>query len=171
LNSHGNFFVDCNTPDTIAAYIRHESRGGGSSRRLVTMLGKFKALAVVAGLAGACVLPAAAQAGWHGGFFIGLPPVVVAPAPYAYPYPAYPPAYYPPAYAPPPYGYYPPAAYTPAPALTPEQQKAEADREASVPYGRTCYAGFYTCAAPPNTHVGTGCACPGIGAPSYGTVN
>ena len=59
----------------------------------------------------------------------------------------------------------------PRPALTPEQQKAEADRQASLPYGRTCYAGFYTCAAPPYTHVGTGCSCPGIGAPSYGTVN
>jgi len=125
------------------------------------MFGTVRALAVTAGLFGACVVPAAAHAGWRGGFFIGLPPVVVAPVPYAYPY-----AYYPPAY-----GYYPPAASTPAPALTPEQQKAEADREASLPYGRTCYAGFYTCAAPPNTHVGTGCACPGIGAPSYGTVN
>jgi hypothetical protein len=139
------------------------------------MVGKFKALALAAGLAGT-LLPAAAQAGWRGGFFFGLPPVVVAPAPYAYPYPYYPPAYYPPAYAPPPYGYYPPpayppAAYTPAPSLTPDQQKAEADRQASLPYGQTCYAGVYTCAAPPNTHVGTGCACPGIGAPSYGSVN
>jgi hypothetical protein len=120
----------------------------------------FKALAVGAIIAGATVLPQAAHA-W--GVVVGVPPVVVAPAPYPY-------AYYPPPAYYPPYPY-PPAAYTPAPALTPEQQKAEADRQASLPYGRTCYAGFYTCAAPPYTHVGTGCSCPGIGAPSYGTVN
>jgi len=137
---------------------------------MFSMVHSLKALAVAASLAGACMLPEAAHAGVRFGLFFGIPPVVVAPAPYAYPYPYYP---YPPAYYPPPaYGYAPPpAAYTPAPALTPEQQQAEAQREANVPYGRTCYAGFYSCAAPPNTHVGTGCSCPGIGAPSYGTVN
>jgi hypothetical protein len=38
------------------------------------------------------------------------------------------------------------------------------------PYGYTCYAGFYTCRLGAQYPTGTPCQCPGIGAPSYGTV-
>lgn len=40
----------------------------------------------------------------------------------------------------------------------------------AIPYGATCYAGFYTCALPNSLPIGSGCSCPGLGAPSYGTV-
>lgn len=33
-----------------------------------------------------------------------------------------------------------------------------------------CYAGFYQCVLPTAQQAGTPCACPGLGAPSYGTV-
>ena len=33
-----------------------------------------------------------------------------------------------------------------------------------------CYAGFYQCALPAAQPAGSPCACPGLGAPSYGTV-
>jgi len=108
-------------------------------------------------VASAALMPAAAQAWWRGGVFIGVPPVVVGPPAYYYPPPAY---YYPPAY------YAPPPAYTPIPQAA---QKAT-PTQANAPYGNTCYAGFYVCAAPSSTHVGTGCSCPGLGAPSYGTI-
>lgn len=115
-------------------------------------------LLAVGALVAATVAPLSAQAWWRGGFFIGAP-IVVAP-------PAY---YYPPYYAPP--GYYPPAYYPPAPAYTPIPQDSQAKAsQANVPYGSTCYAGFYVCRAQPSTHVGTGCSCPGLGAPSYGSV-
>ena len=89
-----------------------------------------------------------------------------------YPYYApgyyYPPAYpYAPGYYPPGYQYPPPAAGT---AASQASTQAPQMSQANTPYGRTCYAGVYTCAAIPQTHVGTGCSCPGIGAPSYGTV-
>jgi len=120
-------------------------------------------IALCAALAGAALIPLPAEAWWGGGVVIGLPPVVVGPA---YPPPAY---YYPPAY---PYapGYYPPAYpyYPPAGAAAP--QRAPQMSQANTPYGSTCYAGFYTCPAAPQSHVGTGCSCPGIGAPSYGSV-
>ena len=35
--------------------------------------------------------------------------------------------------------------------------------------GTTCKAGFYICQVPPGP-VGTQCACPGLGAPSYGNI-
>ena len=35
--------------------------------------------------------------------------------------------------------------------------------------GTTCGAGFYVCQVPPGP-VGSECSCPGIGAPSYGTI-
>lgn len=38
------------------------------------------------------------------------------------------------------------------------------------PYGYTCYAGFYRCNLGAQYPVGSQCMCPGIGAPSYGTV-
>jgi hypothetical protein len=38
-------------------------------------------------------------------------------------------------------------------------------------YGYTCYAGVYTCQLGAQYPVGTSCSCPGLGAPSYGTVH
>ena len=37
-------------------------------------------------------------------------------------------------------------------------------------YGYTCYAGNYVCHLHEQVPVGAQCTCPGIGAPSYGTV-
>ncbi len=110
------------------------------------------------------LVPAAAKA-W---VVVGLPPVVIGPpvVPYA---PYYPPPYYGPGYYPPPYAYPPPpapAAGQSAPPATAQPQMSQAN----TPYGSMCYAGVYTCAAPYAAHVGTTCACSGIGAPSYGTV-
>jgi hypothetical protein len=122
--------------------------------------------AVLAGLAGASFMPQAAKA-W--GVVVGLPPVVFGPpvVPYA---PYYPPGYaYPPGYYYPPYAYPPPAASS-APAQPPQSSSQAQMSQANTPYGSTCYAGFYTCPAPYASHVGTTCACSGIGAPSYGTV-
>jgi hypothetical protein len=104
--------------------------------------------------AAALVVPAAAQARVFVGIGVGLPPVYAPPPVYYAPPPVY---YGPPpvAYAPPPVAYdAPPPGYTPAP----------------PGYGGTCYAGAYTCAASPNLPPGSQCSCPGIGAPSYGTV-
>lgn len=121
-------------------------------------------VAAIAALAGAFLVPAPAKAWVSFGF--ALPPVVIAPAPaYPYPYPYYPPAYPPGYYAPPP----PPAqgqAQTQAPAQSPAPQLSQNQ----VPYGAMCYAGNYTCAAAPYSHVGSVCSCPGWGAPSFGTV-
>jgi hypothetical protein len=128
-----------------------------------------RALAAAA-LVGAALLTSPARAWWHGGFFIGVPPVVVAPVP-GYPY-YYPPAYYPPAYYPPAYypqAYYPPAAYTPVPSQTRAQGSGTQGSD-KVAYGAMCYAGVYHCAAPSQTPVGETCSCPGLGAPSYGSV-
>ena len=124
-------------------------------------------------VAASFMAPVAAQAWWRGGVWIGVPPVVVAPPAYYYPPP---PAYYPPPYP----GYYAPPAYTPAP--PPDQQgqyegapapqgNEQAQAQSNAPYGAMCYAGVYNCAAPPNTRVGSVCSCPGLGAPSFGTVN
>ena len=38
-------------------------------------------------------------------------------------------------------------------------------------YGYVCHAGVYTCQLPQQVPLGAQCTCPGIGAPSYGTVN
>ncbi len=85
---------------------------------------RLKALTVAALLGGAAFVATPAQAWWHGGVFIGLPPVVVAPGP------VYPPYYYPPAYYPPPYPYaYPPPAYGQAP--PPADQGAPPQGQAS----------------------------------------
>lgn len=114
-----------------------------------------------------------AQAGWH--FVVVAPPVVVGPPAYYYAPP--PPAYY---YPPPP-AYYPPYAYDPPPPppaspppagsqrQTPAQPQAQA--QAKTPYGGTCYAGVYVCPTPYAQPVGSDCACPGLGALSYGKVN
>ncbi len=37
-------------------------------------------------------------------------------------------------------------------------------------YGTACYAGFYMCRLPQQAPAGSQCTCPGLGAPSYGTV-
>jgi hypothetical protein len=125
-------------------------------------------LALCAALAGAALIPSSAKAWWHGGVFIGVPPIVVAP-PVAYPYPYYyPPAYpYAPGYYPPGYQYAPPSGSA-APQSTPQAQSPQMSQ--ATPYGATCYAGIYTCGAAPRSHVGSVCSCPGIGAPSYGSV-
>ncbi len=49
----------------------------------------------------------------------------------------------------------------------PAQQSAGA----APGYGYTCYAGVYVCRLPQQIPVGTRCSCPGIGAPSFGTVH
>ena len=108
--------------------------------------------AALATAAGVTFRSAPAQAG----VFIAFPSVV-----FGAPVAPYPPPYYPPAYYPPPYGY---PAYAPPPAPAPQMSRAD------VPYGATCYAGVYTFNAPAQTPVGSGCSCPGLGAPSYGSV-
>ena len=127
-------------------------------------------IACAATLAGAALIPATAQAWWRGGVFIGVPPIVVGPPVVAYPPPYYAPGYYPPAY--PPEGYAPPPAngQPQGYAQAPQQSPAPELSQANVPFGSTCYAGVYVCAAPAQTHVGSGCSCPGLGAPSYGVV-
>ncbi len=143
-------------------------RGLGKRRLTGTAL----TAAACAVLVGGLTLPAKpASAGWHGGVWIGVPPVVVAPPVYPYGYPPayYPPAYYPPAYYPPPAAYAPPPEGYPPPAATPVPQE-QSTENGQVAYGATCYAGVYVCQAPGNTPVGSGCSCPGLGAPSYGTV-
>ena len=96
---------------------------------------------------------------------------------YYYPAPGYyrpPPAYYPAPryYAPPPVTYSAPPdrdlnrAYDPTrdgPLGVPTQRSA-------VPYSYMCYAGNYTCQLPAAGPVGSGCTCPGLGAPSYGSI-
>ena len=37
-------------------------------------------------------------------------------------------------------------------------------------YSATCYAGFYTCTLPQSLPAGSQCSCPGLGAPSFGSV-
>ena len=49
----------------------------------------------------------------------------------------------------------------------PAQQSAGA----APGYGYTCYAGVYVCRLPQQIASGTPCSCPGIGAPSFGTVH
>jgi hypothetical protein len=133
----------------------------------------LKALAVASVIGAAALAATPAQAWWHGGVFIGVPPVVIGAAPYPYYYPPYyyPPAYYPPAYYPPyPYAYPPPASGAPA---QPQSNGAPGNGTAGggkVAYGASCYAGVYHCAAPAYTPIGETCSCPGIGAPSYGSV-
>ena len=40
-----------------------------------------------------------------------------------------------------------------------------------VAYGAICYAGPYQCALPASGPIGSSCTCPGLGAPSYGTIH
>ncbi len=37
-------------------------------------------------------------------------------------------------------------------------------------FSQRCNAGFYRCDLPVAAEIGSQCACPGLGAPSYGTV-
>lgn len=53
--------------------------------------------------------------------------------------------------------------YTP-----PAQDLQSAER--IVAYGWHCRAGFYACSLAQSVPVGSGCSCPGLGAPSFGTV-
>jgi hypothetical protein len=131
-----------------------------------------KLMSFAAGLAGlaalGAVLLAPAPARAWGGVVIGLPPVVFG-APL---YPP-PPAYY---YPPPAYYYSPPYAYAPPPAppaqyQAPAQPAPQSQAQDTRPYGSMCHAGVYSCSAAYGAHVGDVCACSGIGAPSYGTVN
>ncbi len=46
----------------------------------------------------------------------------------------------------------------------------ESPRAEPVAYGYTCSAGVYTCTLPAQAPLGSPCACPGLGAPSYGNV-
>ncbi len=39
-----------------------------------------------------------------------------------------------------------------------------------VAIGYQCYAGAYVCNLPAAGPIGTGCSCPGIGAPSFGSI-
>lgn len=163
-----NISTNCgNIPDTFFSYM------GAMTHHLPRLATR---LAVIAALAGAALIPTTADAWWRGGVVIGLPPVVVGPPVVGYPYPYYaPPYYYGPGYG----YYYGPYGYPAPPPGTPQAQNGQASAQQSTPqasadnrpYGATCYAGVYTCSALPQSRVGSGCACPGLGAPSYGTVH
>ncbi len=93
-----------------------------------------------------------------------------APGPVAYT-PGYAPQTGVPAPYPPPPGYAPPQGYAPPPGYTPQAAYAAPGAPAPTAYGSTCYAGVYTCALPNGVPVGSQCSCPGLGAPSFGTVH
>jgi hypothetical protein len=132
-------------------------------------------VSLILGLCAATVLvPAAAQARVFIGVGVPFPPIYAPPPVY---------------YAPPPVYYPPPPAYAPGPAYTPApsgyyggyggyggdsgyggDNSSYGGYGSYAGYSGTCYAGAYTCAAPPNATAGSQCTCPGIGAPSYGTV-
>lgn len=40
----------------------------------------------------------------------------------------------------------------------------------AIVLSQQCYAGFYQCVLPQPGQPGTPCACPGLGAPSYGVI-
>ncbi len=103
---------------------------------------------------------------------VGLAMLAGEPAQAQYYYP--PPGYYPPAQPP---VYYPPPspsqrdlnrAYDPT--IDGPLGYATQRGRPPVPYSAMCYAGNYTCQLPQAGPVGSGCACPGLGAPSYGPI-
>ncbi len=47
---------------------------------------------------------------------------------------------------------------------------AEPQAAAAPGYGYSCSAGVYVCQLPEQVALGSQCSCPGLGAPSYGTV-
>lgn len=51
----------------------------------------------------------------------------------------------------------------------PPPQPVQPIAQGAVPYGSYCSAGFYTC--PAQGPIGSPCACPGLGAPSYGSIH
>jgi hypothetical protein len=122
--------------------------------------------AALLALAGAAVLPAAAQAYWRGGFFFGVPGVYVAPPPYLY----YPPAYYPPATYPP--AWYPPPAYVapPGPYAPPAPYSTPSPDEAPPP-GQACYAGGWICPLEQPTPIGNACSCSTGSGRAWGRAN
>ena len=121
-------------------------------------LGRRTLLAAIAATVGAIGLAVPAHAYWRGGVFFPAPLVVIGP----------PPAYYAP---PPAFVYAPPLLAVPAPAsVTPAASPGTAGPATPVPLGATCYAGVYVCRLPALQPAGSGCACPGIGALSYGSV-
>jgi len=129
---------------------------------------KIRALSLAAVAALLCTFmhSTSAQAWWRGGVFIGVPPVVIGPPVVAYGAPYYyAPGYYPYYYYPPP----PPNGAAPQ-ASASGQTAAPQVSQNTPPYGSMCHAGVYSCAAAPQSSVGSTCACSGIGAPSYGTV-
>ena len=127
--------------------------------------------AALLALAGA-TLPAAAQAYWRGGYFIGVPGVYVAPPPYAY----YPPAYYPPAYFPPagyPPAYYPPpgTGAPPASFAAPLPASPSSTDSPPLPPGQACFAGAWICPLDQPTPIGSPCACSAGGGKAWGRAN
>jgi hypothetical protein len=113
-------------------------------------------VAFLATTAASLLASAPAKAWWSGGIGFGF-----APAPYYYNYAPPPPVVVVP---PPPPAYAAPPAYYSAP------PPVAAPRPPSVLYGSTCFAGVYVCPLPRQQPVGSDCSCPGLGAPSYGTV-
>jgi hypothetical protein len=112
------------------------------------LLGRVLLLA----LAGATLMPAAAQAWWRGGVFFGFPPVYVGPPPVYY----YPPA---PVYVGPPVTYAAPPAYS-------------APSNSGPPLaGQACYAGQWVCPLDRPTPSGNACSCPANGGLSWGRAN
>ena len=104
-------------------------------------------------LAGVPLLPAGAQAGWRGGLYFGLPPVVIAPPP---------PVYY---YPPPPVFVGPPPVYEAPPAAFPQSYGGP------PPPGTACYAGQWVCPLDRPTASGDSCACPTASGRLWGRAN
>ncbi len=70
-------------------------------------------------------------------------------------------------------GVAPPVVIEPVPLAGPPVPIMESLTPPPVPlaaYGSSCIAGFYQCQLRVSSLVGSECACPGIGAPSYGVV-
>ena len=61
-----------------------------------------------------------------------------------------------------------PAPYAVAPA--PIMESLTPPNVPLVAYGSACYAGAYQCQLRASLPIGSECACPGLGAPSYGVV-
>jgi hypothetical protein len=114
---------------------------------------QLRRLAVAAAFSAAALplaVPSTAHAWWRGGFFIGVPPVVIGP-PVVYPPPVY---AAPPVYASPPV-YAAPPAYAPPPAYA-EQPPGDG----YVSRGQACYAARYVCPLDRPVRPGGSCSCP-----------
>ena len=118
-------------------------------------------------VAASLIFPAAgAKAYWRDGVWVEDAPPAYSDTPP--PPPAAPPPDY---VAPPPMAAAPPGYGAPPPVEEPAPPPAGygAPPQATA-YGTTCYAGAYVCPLHQPGPVGANCACPGIGAPSYGTI-